>query len=182
MNPSAMFDYMGHHFLRNGFAHVDNVIAKRNSKQSHGCSCQACKETNHTRIRSPHTSMHRNSAGPSGTYLPACVELSTTLQNPATLGNSGTCLHNLHQHTPELAKTPSARTLHNSPLPSGTDPHRHTPELSWAEDPISLRCRGKIHLPAMFHPWTRNAKAVDGICLDSQHQHGQPRQTVLRTK
>ena len=38
-------------------------------------------------------------------------------------------------------------TLRNIPEPSsGTcscDPHRHTPGLIWAEDPISLRCWGK---------------------------------------
>ena len=72
---------------------------------------------------------------------------------------SGTRLRNLHQHTPELSGTfrnppaePTAahhRTLWNLPEPSsGTcscDPHRHTPELIWAEDPISLRCWGKNH-------------------------------------
>ncbi len=69
---------------------------------------------------------------------------------------SGTCLRNLHQHTPEPSgtfrnlppkPTPAhAGTLRNLPEPSsGTcscDPHRHTPELIWAEDPISLRCWG----------------------------------------
>ena len=38
-------------------------------------------------------------------------------------------------------------TFRNLPEPSGTcacDPHRRTPELIWAEDPISLRCWGKI--------------------------------------
>ena len=41
-------------------------------------------------------------------------------------------------------------TLWNLPEPlSGTcscDPHRHTPELIWAEDPISLNCWGKKRL------------------------------------
>ena len=79
---------------------------------------------------------------------------------------SGTRLRNLHQHTPELSGTfrnppaePTAahhRTLWNLPEPSsGTcscDPHRHTPELIWAEDPISLRCWGKkkIHLKSKW--------------------------------
>ena len=70
---------------------------------------------------------------------------------------SGTRLGNLHQHTPELSGTfrnpppeptpayaGTFRTFRNLPEPSsGTcscDPHRHTPELIWAEDPISLRC------------------------------------------
>ena len=70
---------------------------------------------------------------------------------------SGTCLRNLHHVTPELSGTfrnlppeltPFYKgTLRNLPEPaSGTcscDPHRHTPELIWAEDPISLRCWGK---------------------------------------
>ena len=69
---------------------------------------------------------------------------------------SATCLQNLHHFTPELSgtfrnptpePTPAhAGTLRNLPEPSsGTcscDPHRHTPELIWAEDPISLRCWG----------------------------------------
>ena len=91
---------------------------------------------------------------------------------------SGTCLRNLHHFTPELSGTfrnlppeltpfykgtlrnlpePASRTytgtLRNSPEPSsGTcscDPHRHTPELIWAEDPISLRCWGKINGPPL---------------------------------
>ena len=74
---------------------------------------------------------------------------------------SGTRLRNLHQHTPELSGTfrnpppePTpfyAGTLRNLPEPSsGTcscGPHRHTPELIWAEAPISLRCWGKTSLP-----------------------------------
>ena len=65
-----------------------------------------------------YTTLHRNSPEPSGTRL-----------------------RNLHQHTPELSGT-----FRNLPEPSsGTcscGPHRHTPELIWAEDPISLRCWG----------------------------------------
>ena len=85
----------------------------------------------------------------SGTYT------STRRNSPEPFG---TCLQNLHQQTPELSGTvrnspePASGTYtsthRNSPEPSsGTcscDPHRHTPELIWAEDPISLRCWGKI--------------------------------------
>ena len=94
----------------------------------------------------------------SGTY-------TSTHRNP--LEPSGTCLRNLHHHTRNLPPEPtpahtgtlrnlpeptsgtytSTGTLRNLPEPSsGTcscDPHRHTPELIWAEDPISLRCWGK---------------------------------------
>ena len=63
-----------------------------------------------------------------------------TLRNPPE--PSGICLRNLHQYT----KEPSQTCLPNLPEPcSGTsscDPHRHTPELIWAEDPICLRYWG----------------------------------------
>ena len=92
-------------------------------------------------------------------------ELSGTLQNlPRPSGTnlseptSGTYLRNLRQHMPEPSgtfrnpapePTPAhAGTLRNLPEPSsGTcscDPHRHTPVLIWAEDPISLCCWGKM--------------------------------------
>ena len=94
-------------------------------------------------ISRTYTSIRRNFQEPSGTRL--------------TPELSGTRLRNLHQHTPELSGTfrnppaePTAahhRTLWNLPEPSSgtcsSDPHRHTPELIWAEDPISLRCWGK---------------------------------------
>ena len=172
-------------------------------KQSHGCSCQGSKATNHTlrTLRKLHpeptpahtgslrnlpepasgtcTSTHRNPPEPSGTCLrnlhQHTPEPSGTFRNlppeptPAHTGTlrnlpepasrtytsppepSGTCLRNLHQHTPEPSPpepTPAhTGTLRNLLEPSsGTcscDPHRHTPELIWAEDPISLRCWGK---------------------------------------
>ena len=110
---------------------------------------------------------HRNSPEPSEPLPPIphqhAPELSGTLQNlPRPSGTnlsepSGTYLRNLRQHTPEPSgtfrnpppePTPAhAGTLRNLPEPSsGTcscDPHRHTPELIWTEDPISLRCWGK---------------------------------------
>ena len=50
-------------------------------------------------------------------------------------------LRNLPEPTPA-----HAGNLRNLPEPSSgtcsSDPHRHTPELVWAEDPISLRCWG----------------------------------------
>ena len=74
---------------------------------------------------------------------------------------SGTCLRNLHQHTPE----PSQTCLQNLPEPSsGTsscNPHRHTPELIWAEDPISLRW-GKTQRPntLMANWWTLSTRML----------------------
>ena len=123
-----------------------------------------------------YTILHRNFSEPSGTRLRNLYqhtpELSGTFRNPpeptpahaGTLRNlpepasgtytsihrnfsepSGTRLRNLYQHTTELPGT-----FRDLPEPSsGTcscDPHRHTPELIWAEDPISSRCWGKKHI------------------------------------
>ena len=139
-------------------------------KQSHSCSCQGCKATNHTGtlLNLP---KHWNSPEPSGTFrklppeptpahngtlrnLPEVVfgTYTTTHRNPPE--PSGSCLRNLHQHTPELSTTclrnlhQHTGTLQNLLVPSSgtcsSDPHRHTPELIWAEDPVSLRCWGKM--------------------------------------
>ena len=103
-----------------------------------------------------YASIHRNLPKSSGTFRELASETHTILHRNSP-EPSATCLRNLHQHTPEpsgtfrkppLEPTPAhARTLRNLPEPSsGTcscDPHRHTPELIWAEDPISLRCWGK---------------------------------------
>ena len=110
-----------------------------------------------------YTSTRRNSPEPaSETY-------TSTRRNSPEL--SGTRLRNLHQHTTELSRTfrnppPEPTPAHagtlrnlpeytsgtytstcrNSPEPSSGfcsgDLHRHTPELIWAENPISLRCWG----------------------------------------
>ena len=83
-----------------------------------------------------YTNTRRNSSEPSGTFQ--------NLPPEPTI---------LHRNSPEPYRnlppepTPAdAGTLRNSPEPSsGTcscNPHRHTPELIWAEDPISLRCWG----------------------------------------
>ena len=117
-------------------------------KQSHDCSCQGCKATNHTGTllnlpkhwNSPeptpaHTGTLRNPPEPSGTFRNLPLE-------PA----SGTYTSTHWNSRPE--PTPAhTGTLRNLLEPSsGTcscDPHRHTPELIWAEDPVSLRCWGK---------------------------------------
>ena len=92
------------------------------SKQSHGCSCQGCKATNHigTLRNLPNPNTHQNSPEP-----------------------SGTCLWNLHQHTPEpsgtfrnLSPEPTpayAGTLRNLPEPASGNlhsTHRSSPEPS----------------------------------------------------
>ena len=104
-----------------------------------------------------YASIHRNPPKSSGTFRELASGTYTILHRNSP-EPSATCLRNLHQHTPEPSgtfrnpppePTPAhTGTLRNLPEPSsGTcscDPHRHTPELIWAEDPISLRCRGKI--------------------------------------
>ena len=94
-------------------------------------------------------STHRNSPTPSGTCLQEPTpEHTGTLRNlppEPTPAHTGT-LRNLPPE-PAPAHTGTLRhLLEHTPEPSsGTfscDPHRHTPELIWAEDPISLRCWG----------------------------------------
>ena len=115
---------------------------KEIQKQSHGCPCQGCKFSGTFRKLHPeptpaHTGTLRNLPEPaSGTY---------TSTSPAHAGT----LRNLLEPAPE--PTPAhPGTLRNLLEPSsGTcscDPRRHTPELIWAEDPISLRCWGIIKL------------------------------------
>ena len=141
--------------FRSGFAHA--VITKRCSKtitwlllsrlqsnKSHSRELSGTFWKLHPEPTPAHTGTLRNlPEAASGTYT------STRLRNlhqrhPGTFGNlppepSGTFLRNLLLRHPE--------TLRNLLEPSsGTcscDPHRHTPELIWAEDPISLRCWGK---------------------------------------
>ena len=115
--------------LRNGFAHVDNAITKMYSKQSHGCSCQGCKATNHTGTlqnlpNPPSTSIHRNLPGHSTTFQNLPLEPTPAHNDPPEL--SGT-LGNLPEPTP----------AHNGALknlPTGTSPPpppgRNPPELS----------------------------------------------------
>ena len=105
-------------------------------------------------------SIHRNPPKSSGTFRELASGTYTIILHRNSPEPSATCLRNLHQHTPEPSgtvknpppePTPAhARTFRNLPEPSsGTcscDPHRHTPELIWAEDPISLRCWGKKRL------------------------------------
>ena len=189
--PFAIFDYMGA-FLRNGFAHVDNVNCYPRDQSNRMAAPVKVARQQTTPRNSPEPSepclrnLHQHTPELSGTFEPAYLhqhtpELSGTFRNlpslppeptPAYTGTlrnlaepSGTCLsgtfrnlppeptpayagtfRNLRNPPPE--PTPAhAGTLRNLPEPSsGTcscDPHRHTPELIWAEDPSSLRCWGK---------------------------------------
>ena len=58
-------------------------------------------------------------------------------------------------HTPKAATPAHTGTLWNPAEPSGTcacDPHRRTPELIWAEDPVSLHCWGRMTCPSEALP------------------------------
>ena len=108
-------------FWRSGFAHVDNVITKRCSKQSHGCPCQGCKATNHTgtlrnlpnSASGTYTSTCRNSPELSGTLrnLPAfaCGTYTSTQRNPPKPA-SGT-FRNPVPEPPPATRTGTHRSL-----------------------------------------------------------------------
>ena len=147
-------------FLRSSFAHVDNVIpviktitrlllSRLQGNKPHRNSPEP-SET----LRSLPRPSGTNLSEPSGTYT--SWTYASIHRNPPK--SSGTCFRNRHhfipelsgtfrnlppepirQHTPELSET--FRNL--PPEPAPCDPRRHTPELNWAEDPISLRCWGK---------------------------------------
>ena len=103
---------------------------------------------NHTSTPEPSgtclRNLHQHTPEPSGTFR--------NLPPEPTPAHAGT-LRKPHQHSGTFRNLPPeptpahTGTLRNLPEPSsGTcscDPHRHTPELIWAEDPISLRCWGK---------------------------------------
>ena len=146
-----------------------------------------------------YTSTHPKPPEPSGTCLrnlhQHTPEASGTFRNLPP-EPSGTCLRNLHQHTPEPSgtfrnlppePTPAhTGTLRNLPEPSsGTcscDPHRHTPELIWAEDPISLRCWGKIKNNSKQHPTGAKGVWVLKIRAKSWTVHRLQRKAHCRKK
>ena len=106
------------------------------SKQSHGCSCQGCKATNHTgtlrNLPNPasgtYTNTRRNFPEPSGTFRNQPFGTFRNLPPEPTPSYNGT-LRNL----PELASGTYTILHRNSPEPSGTclrNLHHFTPELS----------------------------------------------------
>ena len=107
------------------------------SKQSHGCSCQGCKATNHTgtlrNLPNPasgtYTNTGWNSPEPSGTFggLPEPSGTFRNLPPEPTPAYTGT-----FRNLPELASRTYTILRWNSPEPSGTlrNLHHDTPELS----------------------------------------------------
>ena len=134
-------------FLRRGSAHVDNVIAKRCSKQSHSCPWLPL-----TRLQS--NKPHRNSPKPSEPCLQYLhqdtPELSGTFRNPQP---SGTCFRNLHQHTPELSET--FRNLPPEPTPAHAGTLRNLPP-----EPAS----------GTYTSTHWNSPEPSGTCLRNLHQ------------
>ena len=127
------------------------TILQRNSPEASG-----------TRLRNLH--QHTPELSEIFRNLPELASGNYTVLHRNSPEPSGTCLGNLHHFTKELSgtfrnpppePTPAhSGTLRNLPEPSsGTgscDPHRHTPELIWAEDPISLRCWVKKKTSTQF--------------------------------
>ena len=127
--PCAIFDYIGA-FLRNGFAHVDNIIP-------------VIKTITWLLLsRLPGNKPHRNSPEPSEPCLwnlhQHVPELPGTFRNLPTPSGinlsepSGTFLRNLHQHTPELSGT--FRNLPEPAPATRTSAHR---SLSGLKTPLA---------------------------------------------
>ena len=142
-----MFDYMP--------PELAFTTCLRNLPPQHASGTYTSQQRNSPEPSTTHTSTHRNPPEPSGfRNLP----LEPTPAHTVTLRN-----------LPELASGTYTSTHRNSPEPSGTflgtcscDPHRHTPELIWAEDPSSLRCWGK--------KWERKTTIQEGM-VSKQPQH-----------
>ena len=125
--PYAIFDCMGV-FLRNGFAHVDNVIPV----------IKAITWLLLSRLQG--NKPHRNFPEPSEPYLlnlrqhtpepseifrnlPELASGTYTILRRNSPEPSGTCLRNLYNFTKELSRTfrnPPPEPIRNSPEPSGT--------------------------------------------------------------
>ena len=111
-------------------------------KQSHGCSCQGCKATNHT-----------------GTLL----NLPKHWNSPEPSEPSGSCLRNLHQHTTEPSGT--FRNLPPEPTPT------HTGTLRNLLEPASRTYTSKHRNSPELSGTLRNSPELSGTCLRNLHQH-----------
>ena len=137
-------------------------------KQSHGCSCQGCKVTNHT-LRNP-------------------PEPSRTLRKLHPEPASGTCLRNLHQHTPEPSETLGTclRNLHQHTSESSGTFRNLPPELTQPSEPTPAHTGTLRNLPPeptpahagtlrnLPEPASGNYTSTpepSGTCLRNLHQH-----------
>ena len=170
--PYAIFDYIGA-FLRNGFAHVDNItpviktiiwplLSSLQGKTPHQNSpepSEPCLEPTPT-----HAGSLRNPPEPrptrSGT-LRNPPEPSKTFRNQPISEPSGTYLWNLRQHTPELSGT--FRNPPPEPTPAYAGTLRNLPEPAYAE---TLR-----NLPEPASGTYTSTPEPSGTGLRNLHQH-----------
>ena len=121
-------------FLNPAFGTYTNT--RRNSSEPSGTFRTLLLEPTQTRAR-------RNSPEPSGICQDRPEPTFRNLPEP-TSGTYASIPSGTFQSPPPELRPEHAGTVRNLPEPfSGTcscDPHRHTPELIWAEDPISSRC------------------------------------------
>ena len=137
-------------------------------KQSHGCSCQGCKATNHALRNPPEPSgscirnLHQHTPEPSRTFRKLHPE-----PTPAHTGNTGT-LRNLPEPAPEPAPAHTG-TLRNLPEPASrtyTSTHRNCPEPS---QPASATCLCNLHQPT-----PRPSKTFRNLPLEPTPAHTEP--------
>ena len=134
---------------------------KEIQKQSHSCSCQGCKATNHTETLL-NLAKHWNSPEPSGTFRKLPPE--PTPAHTGTLRNLPEPSRNL----PEPASGSYTSTHRNSPKPAPrtyTSTHRNSPEPSGT-------LRNLPEVASGTHTSThRNPPEPSGTCLRNLHQH-----------
>ena len=158
-----MFDYMGAFLFRSGFAHADNVITKRCSKtitwlflsrlQGNKPFLNLPKPWNSPPAQTGTLRNLRN--------LPPEPTYTSTHRNP--LEPSGTCLRNLHHHTPGLSRT--FRNLPPEPSPAHTGTYTST-RRNPAETTPALR-----NPSGTYTSTHRNPPEPSGTCLRNLHQH-----------
>ena len=134
-------------------------------KQTHGCSCQqqTASKLSETLELSAGTNWNppKPSEFASGTY-------TRTHRNP--LERSGTCLRNLHHHTPGLSRT--FRNLPPEPTPAHTGTLRNLPEPTPARARTLREPSGTFLQNHGTHTSThRNPPEPSGTFLRNPHQH-----------
>ena len=120
--PFAIFDYMGA-FLRNGFAHVDNVNCYPRDQSNRMAAPVKVARQQTTPRNSPEPSepclrnLHQHTPELSGTFQNPPTYASTHRNSPELSGTFQAYLLNLRQHTPE----PSEIFRNRPELASGTN-------------------------------------------------------------
>ena len=161
-----MFDYMIAFLFRRGFAHADNVITKRFSKTITWLFLSRLQGNK------PFLNLPKPWNSP-----PAQTGTLRNLRNlppePTPLEPSGTCLRNLHHHTPGLSRT--FRNLPPEPSPAHTGALRNLPE------PASGTYTSTRRNPAETTPALRNLPELASGTYTSTHRNPpEPSATFLR--